>query len=203
MLDLLIVNGRIVDGTGNPWYRADVGILGERIACIGCLSGSESRRQIEAQNKVVCPGFVDPHSHSDLYLLASPRHEPKIRQGITTEVLGQDGISYAPVTEAGLAYWREYWTPVNGRPILDWNWRSVREYLDQFDRRVSPNVAYLVPHGTLRHRMIGLADRPLTERELAAMSELVSQRPAYVLAFLGSLPTRRLKVSGRRHAPAP
>ncbi len=164
-----------MDGTGNPWYRADVGIRGERIAAIDHLAGAETGRVVDASERVICPGFVDPHSHSDLYLLEHPQHEPKIRQGVTTEVLGQDGISYAPVSEEGLAYWREYWRAVDGRPDLDWDWRGVGEFLARFDRRVSPNVVYLVPHGTVRHAVMGLADRPPTEQELARMGELVAQ----------------------------
>jgi len=175
MFDLLISNGRIVDGTGNPWCRADVGIQGERITAIGRLAGAEAASVIDAQGHVVCPGFVDPHSHSDLYLLAHPQHEPKIRQGVTTEVLGQDGISYAPVSDKGLAYWREYWRAVDGQPDLNWDWRGVGEFLARFDRQVSPNVAYLVPHGTVRYEALGLADRPATEGELAHMQELVAQ----------------------------
>ena len=175
MFDLLILNGRIVDGTGNPWFRADVGITGEHITSIGHLAGAEAARVIDAHGRVVCPGFVDPHSHSDLYLLAHPQHEPKVRQGVTTEVLGQDGISYAPVSDRGLAYWREYWRAVDGRPDLDWDWRGVGEFLVRFDRKVVPNVAYLVPHGTLRHEVLGLADRTPTEPELVRMQELVEQ----------------------------
>jgi N-acyl-D-amino-acid deacylase len=175
MFDLLIHNGRIMDGTGNPWYRADVGIRGERIAAIGSLGGSEALQAIDAHGQIVCPGFVDPHSHSDLYLLAHPRHEPKMLQGVTTEVLGQDGISYAPVSDAGLTHWRDYWMAVDGRPDLEWGWRSVADFLARFDRAVSPNVAYLVPHGTVRHEVMGLADRPLTDVELRRMEELIAQ----------------------------
>jgi len=175
MFDLLIRNGRVVDGTGSPWFRADVGVQEEWIAAIGHLAGVEAARVIDAQGRIVCPGFVDPHSHSDLYLLAHPCHEPKIRQGVTTEVLGQDGISYAPVSDKGMAYWREYWRAVDGKPDLDWDWRSVDEFLARFDRRVSSNVAYLVPHGTVRYEVMGLADRTPTEGELARMRELIAQ----------------------------
>jgi len=175
MFDLLIGNGRVVDGTGNPWWRADVATRGEHIAAIGHLAGAEAGRVIDAQGHVVCPGFVDAHSHSDLYLLANPQHEPKIRQGVTTEVLGQDGISYAPVSDKGLAYWREYWRAVDGQPELNWDWRGVGEFLACFDEQVSPNVAYLVPHGTVRYEVLGLADRPPTEEELARMQDLVAQ----------------------------
>lgn len=178
MLDLLIRNGRLIDGTGNPWYRADVGIHGERIAAIGHLADAGAARVIDAGERIVCPGFVDPHSHSDVLLLAHPRHEPKIRQGVTTEVLGQDGISYAPVSDEGLAYWREYWQAVNGLPALDWDWRGVGEFLAHFEGQVSANVAYLAPHATVRYEVLGLADRPPTGPELARMQELVAQAMA-------------------------
>lgn len=93
------------------------------------------------------PGFVNPHSHTDLYLLAHPQHEPKIRQGVTTEVLGQDGISYAPVSGEGLAHWREYWRAVEGRPDLDWDWRGVGE----FRHALTSSQPQRDPPGTLWH----------------------------------------------------
>jgi N-acyl-D-amino-acid deacylase len=175
MLDLLIRNGRVVDGTGNPWFRADVAVQDGRILAIGHLADAEAVRVLDAAGRIVCPGFVDPHSHSDVLLLSQPRHEPKIRQGVTTEVLGQDGISYAPVSDQGLAYWREYWRAVNGQPALEWDWRGVGEFLARFDGRVSANVAYLAPHGTIRYEVLGLDERPPTESELERMRRLVAQ----------------------------
>src|SRR5262249_40010494 len=91
VLDLLIRNGRVIDGTGNPWYRADVGIRGDRIAAVGRLDRESATRTIDADGLAVCPGFVDMHTHSDLALLAEPTWECKIMQGVTLEVLGQDG----------------------------------------------------------------------------------------------------------------
>jgi N-acyl-D-amino-acid deacylase len=99
VLDLLVRGGRVIDGAGNPWYRADVGVAGDRIAAVGRLGGEKADRTIEADGLFVCPGFVDMHTHSDLRILVDPPHEAKLCQGVTLEVLGQDGLSYAPVTD--------------------------------------------------------------------------------------------------------
>src|SRR5262245_40059872 len=85
--DILIVNGRVVDGSGGPWVRADVGLRGDRIAAIGRIGDASAKTRIDAAGKVVAPGFVDPHPHGDLMLLADPAHEPAIRQGVTTYIL--------------------------------------------------------------------------------------------------------------------
>src|SRR5215470_17009550 len=97
MLDLLIVNGMIIDGTGCAGYYGTVGVQGEVVRVLrGDVSEVEATRVIDATGQVVCPGFIDFHAHSGLVMLAEPRHEPKVRQGITTEVIGVDGNSYAP-----------------------------------------------------------------------------------------------------------
>ncbi|MCP4692626.1 MAG: amidohydrolase family protein, partial [Desulfobacterales bacterium] len=97
MYDILIKGGRVIDGTGNPWRAADVGVVGGKIAAVGQLEGGEAGEIIDAGGKFVCPGFVDGHSHSDLYILAEPEARQKIMQGITTENLGLDGMSVAPI----------------------------------------------------------------------------------------------------------
>ena len=97
MLDLLITGGLVIDGSGSPGYHGAVGIEGERIRLFrGVLDGVEARRTLDATGRVVAPGFIDMHAHSGLVILAEPRHEPKVRQGVTTEVIGIDGCSYAP-----------------------------------------------------------------------------------------------------------
>jgi hypothetical protein len=98
MLDLLIRGGLVIDGTGNPGFFGDVAVENERVRILrGDTSGIEARRRIDATGHVVCPGFIDMHAHSGLVILAEPQHEPKVRQGITTELIGVDGNSYAPV----------------------------------------------------------------------------------------------------------
>ena len=102
MFDLIIRGGRIIDGSGSPWYPGDIGIKGECIAAIGKLDHANARRVIVAKGRVVCPGFIDMHTHSDVMLLANPRHEVKVMQGVTTDVIGLDGLSYAPLSPANL-----------------------------------------------------------------------------------------------------
>ena len=97
VFDTLITNGRIIDGTGRTWFHAAVGIEGETVTVMqGDVSAVEAHRTIDATGLIVCPGFIDMHSHSEFALLTNPRHEPKVSQGVTTEALGQDGLSYAP-----------------------------------------------------------------------------------------------------------
>ena len=165
----------MVDGAGNPWFHADVGVAGDRIAVVGPVS-EPAARTIDADGLVVCPGFVDMHTHSDIQLLANPAHEAKVHQGVTLDVIGQDGLAYAPVTDDVLARLRVQLASWNDDPPgFDWSWRSVAEYLSRFDGRVAINVAYLVPHGTVRMISMGMDDRAPTDAELADMMRLVRQ----------------------------
>jgi N-acyl-D-amino-acid deacylase len=175
MFDLLITNGRIVDGSGNPWFRADLGIEGDRIRAIGRLAGAEARQRINAADNVVAPGFVDAHVHGDLMVLADPWQEAGIRQGVTTYVLGQDGVAMAPASPATLDYMRRYTAGFSGTPDLGFSWSSVAEYLALFERRVAVNIAYLIPNGNLRMEVMGLDTRPATADELRRMGRLLRE----------------------------
>jgi N-acyl-D-amino-acid deacylase len=176
MLDLLIRGGRVIDGAGNPWFSADVGITGSRIAAVGLLGEEPADRVIDADGLYVCPGFVDMHTHSDLQLLANPAHEAKVHQGVTLEVLGQDGLSYAPVTDEVLEQLRGQLAGWNDDPPgFDWSWRTVGEYLDRLDEGIAVNAAYLVPHGTLRMCAMGVEDREPTGAELTQMKRLLAE----------------------------
>ena len=95
----LIRNGQLIDGTGNPWVRADVGIVDGRIANVGILGDEPAQHVIDASGLSVCPGFVDMHAHSDLQLLAQPNGRVKLAQGVTLDVIGQDGLGLAPLTD--------------------------------------------------------------------------------------------------------
>src|SRR5215470_7334186 len=160
MFDLLILNGRIIDGTGCPWYRGDIGIRGDRIATIGPLRGAPAKQTIDARDMIVCPGFIDAHVHGDLALLADPYHEPAIRQGVTTYILGQDGVAMAPGSPATVAYMRRYTAGFSGVHELPQKWTSMADYLALFDRRCALNVASLIPNGNLRMEVFGLETRP-------------------------------------------
>src|SRR2546423_14880216 len=135
MFDLLFTNARIVDGSGSPWYRADLAVSGDRIAAIGKLEGAEAARAIDCADAVLAPGFFDLHVHSDLMLLAEPRHEAKIYQGVTTDLLGQDGLSYAPTSREQLPRLRRFLASLNGAPEVGWDWSSVADFLAKFDRK--------------------------------------------------------------------
>src|SRR5258705_9390669 len=117
----------------------------------GDRGGPEARRVIDATSRVVCPGFIDMHAHSGLVILAEPRHEPKVRQGITTELIGVDGNSYAPFhsREDFLAF-VELNSGLDGNPPLPGDWSSVAEYLAMFDNKVAVNICYILGNSPLR-----------------------------------------------------
>ncbi|MFE0699605.1 amidohydrolase family protein [Streptomyces sp. NPDC058872] len=181
-MDLVFRDAEVVDGSGGDSYRADVAIGGGRIAAIvkeaaaaGCQRPT-ARRTIDAEGLVLSPGFIDMHAHSDLALLRDPDHSAKAAQGVTLEVLGQDGLSYAPVDDRTRAEVRRAITGWNGDGSdLDLDWRTVGEYLDRLDRGIAVNAAYLVPQGTVRMYAMGWADRPATAAELDRMRRLVAE----------------------------
>ncbi len=174
--DILIRNGRILDGSGGPWYFGDLAIRGGIIAAVGYVGPATADRVIDAAGQIVSPGFIDLHTHGDFAHLADPDAAPRVMQGVTTDVIGQDGISYAPVNEESLRYFREQFRAVNGTPDVSYEWRSVGEFLAMFDGKTSLNVAFLMPHGAVRYlAMGGSENRAPTDGELSRMRELVAQ----------------------------
>ncbi|MFI7339870.1 amidohydrolase family protein [Streptomyces sp. NPDC050085] len=181
-MDLVIKNTRVIDGTGGASYRADVAVEDGRIAEIrrpGEGPRPTGTRVLDGEGLAVSPGFIDMHAHSDLALLRDPDHSAKAAQGVTLEVLGQDGLSYAPVDDRTLAQVRQVITGWNGGgpddTSVDFDWRTVGEYLDRLDRGVAVNAAYLIPQGTVRMYAVGWDDRDATEAELDHMKRLVAQ----------------------------
>ncbi|MYS42021.1 amidohydrolase family protein [Streptomyces sp. SID5998] len=185
--DLVVRDADVVDGTGAPSYRADVAVKDGRIVSIvkeaasaGCQR-PRARRELDAEGLVLSPGFIDMHAHSDLELLRDPDHSAKAAQGVTLEVIGQDGLSYAPVDDRTLAEVRRAITGWNGHgDDIDFSWRSVGEYLDRLDHGfggegIAVNAAYLVPQGTVRALAVGWGDRPATPQELDRMRRLVAE----------------------------
>ncbi|AYV29564.1 D-aminoacylase [Streptomyces sp. CJ_13] len=180
-MDLVIRGARVVDGTGGPSYTADVAVHAGRVAEIGRVRAG-GRRTLDAHGLALAPGFIDMHAHSDLALLRDPDHSAKAAQGVTLEVLGQDGLSYAPVDDrtltevrAAIAGWNggAPWDPDDD---LDFGWRTVGEYLDRLDATgIAVNAAYLVPQGTVRAYALGWDDRPATPAELDRMRRLVAE----------------------------
>ncbi|MEU6529616.1 amidohydrolase family protein [Streptomyces sp. NPDC046928] len=182
MEELVIRDADVVDGGGGPSYRADVVVDRGRIVSIvqeaaaaGCQR-PKARRELDAEGLVLSPGFVDMHAHSDLALLRDPDHSAKAAQGVTLEVLGQDGLSYAPVDDRTLGEVRRAIAGWNGPgDDIDFDWRSVGEYLDRLDRGVAVNAAYLIPQGTVRALVVGWEDREATPAELDRMRALVAE----------------------------
>ena len=103
--DIVIKNGSIIDGTGKDRFNADIGIIGDKIEKIGDIDILEAKKVIDAEDRIVCPGFIDTHSHSSLLIFKDPFLTPKIRQGITTELVAQDGMGPAPIDDANLSPW--------------------------------------------------------------------------------------------------
>jgi N-acyl-D-amino-acid deacylase len=172
--DLLMHGGWVIDGSGGPPFRADVGLQGTMIAAVGRLDAATAARALDVTGRYIVPGFIDAHVHGDLMLLADPVHLPALRQGVTTYLIGQDGSSFAPASPSTLDYMRRYTAGFNGNPPgLACPWSTVDEYLSCFDRRVAINVAYLIPNGNIRMEVMGLDPRPARDDELAAMQALV------------------------------
>lgn len=175
MASAVLRGGEIIDGKGGPRYRAELWIRDGRIAGIlGPGSPRPADEQVDVSGLVVAPGFIDMHAHSDLAVLADPQHSAKVAQGVTLEVVGQDGLGYSPVTDDVMAKTREQIAGWNGAPELDYAWRSIADYLDRVDRGAPVNVAVLVPHGTARMTVMGTDPRPASDDELLRIREIVA-----------------------------
>lgn len=173
---LTLTGGSVVDGTGRPASRADVVVDDGRIVSVDAPSTRHHTGQtLDVTGLVVCPGFIDMHAHSDLAVVDDPAHTAKVWQGVTLEVVGQDGLSYAPVTDATLPVLLEQLIGWNGSPDVEPDWRTVGEYLARVDAGAPVNVAYLVPHGTVRLAVLGADDRAPAAGELDRMVALVAQ----------------------------
>ena len=175
MFDVVIVGGTIVDGTGAPGYRADVGVAGETIEAIGDLSQAEARRVIDATGLTVSPGFIDTHAHSDGVLLIDPQHANGLRQGITTEILGQDGLSYAPLSAENYRANRRYLSGLLGEPPEDLDMSSVTAFRSHYHKKVAINTAYCVAHGAVRLETVGFHDLPLNGDAMKKAKRLVQE----------------------------
>lgn len=173
MLDIKFEGATVIDGTGTVGGRADVGLVGETIAAVGDLSRERAGRTVSLAGRVMAPGFIDMHSHSDWSLWANRRAESKVRQGVTTEVVGNCGFSPAPASDQYLDDLRGF--ALRRWPGLDFRWRTMGEYLDAFDAEgTALNVVQLVGHGALRIAAMGFARRPPTMDELKVMQRLLA-----------------------------
>ena len=176
MYDLLILNGKVVTGSGNPWFAGDLAVAKGKIVKIGRLAREEAHKTIDASGLVVSPGFIDGHSHSDLFLFVDPKAHQKIMQGVTTENVGLDGMSVAPIEKKDIAAWRKHLSGLDGNPEIEWKWRSFADYLDAIDALpTSNNVTSYVGLGTIRLKVMGMTDQPPTSEQLAQMKGLTAQ----------------------------
>ena len=166
---------QVIDGSGSKASRADVLVIDGVIAKVGSISrGEEEGTVVEADGLTLTPGFIDLHSHSDLAVISDPAHLAKVTQGVTLEVVGQDGLSYVPSNEETLHTLREQLFGWNGEPAaVKWNFHSVAEYLGEVDKGSAVNVAYLIPHGTVRMLARGNGEGLASTEELNTMKRLV------------------------------
>ena len=172
MYDVIIRNGRVYDGTGAPWVRADVGVKNGKIVALGVIADREARQVIDAAGFAVFPGFIDTHTHSDLSFLVDPCADSKVKQGVTLEVAGNCGLSHAPVTGKSRAQVEKELQEV-GLPLT---WSTFGGYLDQVEKRgPCVNFMCLVGHCAVRNAVMGYDRRPPTGDELAQMKALVAE----------------------------
>jgi N-acyl-D-amino-acid deacylase len=177
MLDLVIKNALVVDGTGERKpFPADVGVQGGKIALVGTID-QEAAKVTDAAGLALAPGFIDMHSHTDLEYFREKPSDAKIRQGITTEVLGQDGLGAAPVGGENLQIVKDLLAGLDGIiPDEKWTWKTFPEYLGALERRgLNNNAAVLLCHGPVRIAALGMEERAATPAELRNMKALVRE----------------------------
>jgi N-acyl-D-aspartate/D-glutamate deacylase len=185
MLDLIVKGGEVVDGSGSPGRRADLGVAGGRIETIGDLSGAEAATVIDATGKVVAPGFVDVHTHFDAQVFWDGSLAPSPLHGVTTVLAGNCGFSIAPLSgrAADAEYLLRMLARVEGMPVealaegVPWDWTSMAEYLDAVEGRVAVNAGFMVGHSAIRRHVMGgeANQREATEDEVAAMVRLLEE----------------------------
>ena len=169
--DIIIRNGRVIDGSGNAGFNADVAIKGDRIGRVGNLRGAKARREIDARGQVVSPGFIDMLGQSETFVLIDPRAMSKVMMGVTTEITGE-GESIAPVNDRILKEQEDF----NRRFNLTVDWRTLDEYFKRLGKQgAGVNLGTFVGATQVREYVIGYDDRPPTPAELEQMKTLVAE----------------------------
>jgi N-acyl-D-amino-acid deacylase len=170
MFDIIIKGGTIIDGTGATRYQADLGIQGDCIRQIGSLAAAETQYTIEARGKIVAPGFIDVHTHSDAWLLKTPHFFSKTSQGFTTEVIMADGISYAPVTAHTVHDWIYYLRPLNGLRFEEYQgWASIADYMACLDGQTVQNSLTHIPYANVRTLACGFGRHAPDDYQMGRM----------------------------------
>lgn len=173
--DLIIRDGRVVDGTRNPWFLADLGIKKGKIIKIGKIVEKTSALTIDATGLIVAPGFIDIHSHDDMAFFLDPLNKQKLQQGVTTVITGNCGLGFAPINKEYFHLLEKYTEMLSkNSDIIKWN--TFAEFLNKLDQiELGMNVASLVGHGTLRIAVMGMENREPTVEELEKMKKLLAQ----------------------------
>ena len=175
-MDIVLANGKILDGCGNPWFRGDMAIQDGRIARVAPAGTLRGRETMDVGGRFVAPGFIDIHTHSDLSILVNRRAESAVRQGATTHIIGNCGMSPAPVDEDHLADMRNFWGRISEQPEVTWEWRTFDQYLQTLESGgLAINVGSLAGHAALRIAVMGLDAREPTPAELDTMQELLTE----------------------------
>ena len=176
MLDAVLHGGWVVDGTGGPPWRSDLGIKGERIAVIGPLADTAALTRVDVGGRYLMPGFIDSHVHADASAATDQVQLAALRQGVTTLLIGQDGLSFAPASADTISQLNRYFGPVNGAcPAELADGCSVADLLRFYDRAGALNVGYLAPAGTIRAEVMGYRPGRAQADEVRAMRVLVEQ----------------------------
>lgn len=171
----LIHSNHIIDGTGRPAFAGDILLSNDTIVEVGRLGRLGAVRYIDAADDAVCPGFIDTHTHSDLQILRTPAILPKIYQGVTTEILGQDGLGMAPLPRQYIAQWQKNIGGLDGTASdISWDYPTLSHYIRQL-RHISPclNYGVLAPHGNIRLEVMGFSNQPATEMQLLKMEAVL------------------------------
>ena len=182
MLDLLIRGGTVIDGSGRPGHRADVGVRGGRIVSIDDTSEAASET-LDAGDRVVCPGFIDVHTHYDAQVFWDPTLSPSCFHGVTTIFGGNCGFSIAPLDDDAAAYLMPMLARVEGMPLeslregVPWDWRSFGDYLTRLEGRLGINAGFMVGHSALRRVVMGerAVGEQATATDLEAMQALLAR----------------------------
>jgi len=176
LFDIVIRSGTIIDGTRAPRFQSDLGIQGDRIRAIGDLKDAEARQTIDAAGKIVAPGFVDVHNHTDAWLLKTANFLPKTRQGFTTEVLMADGVSYAPIDERTRHEWLYYLRALNALQFEEYQgWESLADYMHLIDGRSAQNAIAHIPYANVRALACGFGFRVPDDFQMDEIIERVEQ----------------------------
>jgi N-acyl-D-aspartate/D-glutamate deacylase len=208
VLDLVLCNGLLIDGTGAPARHADVGVRAGRVVAVGDLDEPAARR-IDVDGLVVSPGFVDPHTHYDAQLFWDPAATPSSNHGVTTVLAGNCGFTLAPVAAEDADYLRRMMSKVEGMPLaalekgLPWSWRTFGEYLDALDGSIGVNAGFLVGHSAVRRHVMGAdaTGNPASPAQVERMVAVLHE--ALAAGGMGLSTSKSLNHSDGDHRPVP